>query len=120
MKAKSNAKAERTMRRGPARRFGAKSKGAPPQLAPETLREADKKPRVILSAVILANGEEAVVKKHPNGTYDVSAESSTYWRIPEEQYTKLLPVPKGVYPRQCPRQFVRMEQGGLPSLGKRR
>jgi hypothetical protein len=82
--------------------------------------KTEKKPRVILSAVVLAKGEDAIVKRYPDGTYDIATESSTYWRISEEQYRKLLPAQKRVYPRQYSPGFVRMEQGGLPSLGKKR
>jgi hypothetical protein len=117
MKAKKNVKAGRAMVPPSVRRFGAK--GAAPLLPIEAPKKAEKKPRVILSAVILANGEEAIVKQYPDGTYDIATESFTYWRISEEQYRKLLPA-KRVYPRQYPHQFVRMEQVGLPSLGKKR
>jgi hypothetical protein len=117
MKTNRNVKAGRAIR-GSKKRFG--SKGAPSLVAIEASRKAEKKPRLILSAVILANGEEAIVTRHPDGTYDIAAESSTYWRVSEELYSRLLPAQKRAYPREYPRQFVRMEQGGLPSLGKKR
>jgi hypothetical protein len=113
-----NAKAGRATGRASVRRFGRKALA--PLLPIEVPKKAEKKPRVILSAVILANGEEAIVKQYPDGTYDIASESSNYWRISEEQYRRLLPAQKSVYPRQYPHQFVRMEQGGLPSLGKKR
>jgi hypothetical protein len=119
MKVKNDGRAGRAVRQARTKRLGAKSKAVQPLPTPEISGRAGKKPQVILSAVFLANGEEAVVRKYRDGTYDITTESSTYWRIPEEQYTKL-PAPRRAQPHQDPHQFVRMEQGGLPSLGKRR
>jgi hypothetical protein len=111
MKAKKNA--GRVTTDTSVRRFGAQ--GAPLLRVTKGLRKAEKK-----RTVTLASGEEAIVKRHPDGTYDIVAESSTYWNVSDACYKRLLPAAAKMLPRQYPHQFVRMEQGGLPSLGKKR
>jgi hypothetical protein len=119
VKAKKNTKAGRAMILGGTRRFG--PKGAP------LVREA----RGLKG--IEPEEPRAIIKKRPDGRYNIETGSSTLSGVDESHVKCLLLAeeervrarasanePHGavLYPRVT--GFVKMEQGGLPSLGKKR